>query len=78
MMLYYRTNDVDTSLGVLATSKSTLWLAAIDPFRIWFWVVVAIGVAVTQQLSRRMAIVSCTGMCLLTMGMRAAKEYLPV
>ncbi len=75
MMLTYKTIEVDTSLGALATSKGLAWLAAIDPFRIWFWVVVAIGLTVTQQLSRRMAIVSCVLMCTIATGARGAMEY---
>jgi len=75
MMLGYRTIDVDTSLGMLSASKGLLWLVAIDPFRIWFWVLVAIGATVTRQLSRRMAIVSCVLLCLVGMGLRVAKAY---
>ena len=43
MMFAYRTRTVETSLGLLATSKGWAWLAAIDPFRVWFWVLVAVG-----------------------------------
>ncbi len=75
MMLYYRTIDVKTDLGMLATSKGLVWLAAADPFRIWFWVLVAIGLTVTQQLSRRMAIVLCVLMCLMGMGIRVGRAY---
>ncbi|MBN2562622.1 MAG: YIP1 family protein [Phycisphaerae bacterium] len=78
MMLYYRTMEVDTSLGMLATSKGLAWLAAIDPFRVWFWALVAIGLTVTHQLSRRMAVVSCTLMCLVAMGIRTGMEYAQV
>ncbi len=75
MMLYYRSIYVDTSLGALATTKGLLWLGGIDPFRIWFWVLVGIGLAVTQQLSRRMAIISCVGLGLVTTAARAVWEY---
>lgn len=78
MMLCYRTINVDTSFGMITTSKDFAWLAAIDPFRVWFWVLVAIGLTVTQQLSRRMAIASCTVMCLVAVGVRVAKAYAPV
>ena len=78
MMLVYRTIEVDTSLGMLATSKAGLWLSAIDPFRIWFWVLVAIGVTTTRQLSRRTAIIACVAMALVAMAARGAKVYAPV
>jgi hypothetical protein len=78
MMLFYRTIEVDTSLGTLARSKGLAWLAAIDPFRIWFWVLVAIGLIVTHQLSRRMAVVSCTLMGLIAIGIRVARVYTQV
>ena len=77
MMMFYRTIQVDTSLVMLATSKTWLWLAAIDPFRIWFWVLVAIGVTVTRQLSRRTAIIACGVMGLLTSAVWGLKEYAP-
>ena len=78
MMLFYRTIEVDTSLGMISASRGLVWLSAIDPFRIWFWVLVAIGLTVTQQLSRRMAIVSCVLMCIVAMGVRAAMAYAAV
>ena len=75
MMLYYRTTQVDTSLAALGTpGEPSVW-AAVDPFRIWFWVLVAIGLAVTRQLSRRMAVVSCVLMCLVTFGARVGMLY---
>lgn len=75
MMLYYRTIEVNTSLGMLATPGKPSVLGAIDPFRIWFWVLVGIGLTVTRQLSRRMAIVSCVLMALGAFGVRAAMEF---
>lgn len=78
MVLYYRTIEVDTSLGMISTSRGLAWLSAIDPLRIWFWVVVAIGLTVTQQLSRRVAIASCAFMCVVAMGVRAAMAYVAV
>ena len=78
MVINYRTIYVDTSLGMLATSKPFAWLEAIDPFRIWYWVVIAIGLAVTHQLSRRMAIVSCVVLCVSAMGIRIARVYAQV
>jgi hypothetical protein len=75
MMLYYRTVDVDTSLGALATSDGLKFLAAIYPFCLWFWILVAIGLIVTQQLSRRMAIMACASFAVVAMGIRAAMVY---
>ncbi|MFH1416938.1 MAG: YIP1 family protein [Planctomycetota bacterium] len=75
MMLAYRTVDVATNLGMFAPAQETTWLAAIDPFRIWFWVLVAMGLTVTQQLSRRVAIVSCSLMCLAAAGARVGWQY---
>jgi hypothetical protein len=77
MMLYYRTTEVDTSLAALGPpGQPSVW-AAVDPFRIWFWALVAIGLVVTRQLSRRMAIASCSVMCLLALGVRVGLEYAP-
>lgn len=75
MMLYYRTHEVDTSLGMLFPVGQASGLSAVDPFRIWFWILVAIGVTVTHQLSRRMAIVTCTLMFLVASGARVALEF---
>ncbi|MFQ5494045.1 MAG: YIP1 family protein [Phycisphaerae bacterium] len=72
MMVYYRTSDVDTSLGMLAPPGTLSFLSAIDPFRIWFWVLVGIGVCVTRQLSRRWSIITCSVMGLVAIGGRMA------
>lgn len=76
MMLYFRTTEVDTSLRALGPVGKPTLLAGIDPFRIWFWVLVGMGLTVTQQLSRRMAIATCTVMCVLAIGGRAALEFM--
>lgn len=76
MVFYYRTIYVDTSLGMLAPYGEPTWLVAIDPFRIWFWALIIIGLIVTKQLSRRMAVVSCLMMGLLAGGARVAMSYL--
>jgi hypothetical protein len=60
MMFYYRSTEVGTSLTGLGTGVMAKVLGGVDPFRIWFWVLVAIGLIVTQQLSRRMAMFACT------------------
>lgn len=75
MMLYFRTTEIDTSLGALGPIEKFNPLAAIDPFRIWFWVLVGIGLTVTQQLSRRMAIATCSVMCLLAIGARVGLAF---
>ncbi|MGD2111443.1 MAG: YIP1 family protein [Phycisphaerae bacterium] len=75
MVMHYRTTEVDTSLKMLAPPGASSPLAAIDPFRIWFWILVAIGLIVTRQLSRRMAIASCTVMALITIGVKMALVY---
>lgn len=72
MMLYYGTINVDTSLGMLVEPAAASVLSAIDPFRLWFWVLVGLGVVVTRQLSRTMAVVTCSLMCLLATGVRVA------
>lgn len=75
MLIHYRTTDVDTTLRMLVAPGARTPLAAIDPFRIWFWALVAWGLIVTRQLSRRMAVVSCTLMALAAIGIRMAAMY---
>ena len=75
MVLSYRTTDVDTSLGMMVPPGAASPLVAVDPFRIWFWVLVAIGLTVTRQLSRRTAIVCCVSMGLMASGVRIAMAY---
>jgi hypothetical protein len=75
MMLAYRTVNVDTSLGLLIAKPLQGFgvkavLTAVDPLRIWFWVLVALGAVVTRQLSRRAALVACTMFCLIAIGAR--------
>ncbi|MFQ5463570.1 MAG: YIP1 family protein [Phycisphaerae bacterium] len=75
MMLAYKTTAVDTSLSGLGTGKLAGVLSGVDPFRIWFWILVGMGLVITRQLSRRMAIGSCVVLGLLAMGIRAAIGY---
>jgi len=76
MMMSWRTTHVDTSLRMLGElGKPTFW-GAIDPFRIWYWVLIAIGVTTTRQLSRRAAIASALTLFLLSTGARIGLEYL--
>ncbi|HUU84756.1 MAG TPA: YIP1 family protein [Phycisphaerae bacterium] len=75
MMLYYRTMQVDTSLGLLVpTSEGTQTvktiLSAVDPFRVWFWLLVGLGLVLTGQLSRRAAVITCVLFCLIAVGAR--------
>lgn len=75
MMWYYRSIEVGTNLGSLAPAGKTSVLAAVDPFYFWFWVLVAIGLTVTRQLSRRMAIVTCLILGMVGFGIRAAAQF---
>lgn len=75
MMLCYRTVDVGTSLALVAPPGKPTWLVAVDPFRIWFWVLIAIGLVTTQQLSRRAAVAACVLLCLVGSGLRIGWEY---
>ncbi|HNQ23806.1 MAG TPA: YIP1 family protein [Phycisphaerae bacterium] len=60
----------DLQPSVLAAVSGAL--SGLDPFRIWFWAVVAIGLLTTAQLSRRRAWIVC-GLCwLAATGSRAA------
>jgi hypothetical protein len=84
-MLRLRTLDVDTSLaplvrlipmegqytGAVKAAMSGA-LTAADPFRIWFWVVMVIGLSVTCQLHGWKVWVSCTLCWLGAAGVRAA------
>ncbi len=75
MMFYYRSLDVGTTLkGLGAAGEATVW-AAVDPFQMWFWVLVGIGLTVTRQLSRRMAIVSTVLLCHVGIGLRVGVEF---
>lgn len=77
MVLTYRTTFVDTSLGMLAPVGAPTLLSAVDPFRIWFWVLVGIGLTVTRQLGRRSAVLSCVCLATVAAAARAAMSYLP-
>ena len=76
MVMYYRTTEVNTSLGMLAAPGQPSPLVAVDPFRFWFWVLVGIGLVVTHQLSRRIAVVACTLMALVGAGVHVAMAFL--
>lgn len=75
MVFYYKTIDVNTSLAMLATPGKPTILVALDPFRIWFWIMVVMGLIITKQLGRKMAIFSCTTMAVLAAGVRVAISY---
>jgi hypothetical protein len=75
MMIFYRTTNVDTSLAALAApGKPSFWLG-IDPFNLWFWLLVGVGLVATNQLSRRMAIVAVFLLALVTTGARIGLAY---
>ena len=65
----------DIWVGMLVSPDEPSWLSAMDPFRIWYWGLVTLGLATTQQLRKRTAILSCALMCLVAIGARIAKEY---
>ena len=71
MMVTYETGMVNTSLGMFDPIDKPSILSAIDPYRCWFWILVAVGVTVTHQLSRRMAIVTCALCALVATAARA-------
>jgi len=75
LMLQYKTLDIDTSLSLVtrllpgAESMDAVGLAAIsglltalDPFRVWFWLVVLAGLSATSQLRGWRAWTVC-GLC---------------
>ena len=84
LMLHFRTLEVDTSLSLLAPllagsegvdPKALAALAgglsALDPFRLWFWLVVIVGLKATAQLRGWRAWVTCTICWLVAAGGRA-------
>ncbi len=77
MLFYYRRMDIDTSLRALANAGEPTVLAGIDPFRAWFWCLMALGLIVTQQLSRRIAVAICVLSFVVASGVRVAMEYAP-
>jgi hypothetical protein len=83
LMVRYETLEVDTSLALLArllaqgdaASPITLaaaagLLSALDPFRIWFWLVVVVGLSATAQLRGWRAWVTCSLCWLVAAGVR--------
>jgi len=72
MMMYNRRLDMDTTLASLMPGAHPNWLAAIDPFSIWFWALVATGLIVTRQLGKRTAIALCVVLALIGAGGRVA------
>jgi hypothetical protein len=76
MMVFYRSTTVDTTLGALAAPGKPSFLQGIDPFNLWFWLLVGIGLVTTNQLSRRMAIVAVVLLATVTTGARIGLAYL--
>ena len=85
LMMRYRRLEVDTSLGLLAPMIRPAFgevsqpvgrvqglLTAVDPFRVWFWILVATGLSVTGQLRGWRSWVPCTVCWLGAAGVRAA------
>lgn len=79
MMWYYRSSEVGTTLRPLAAGNKELAavLGAVDPFRFWFWGLVAMGLIVTHQLGRKTAIASCMLFCLVATAVHAAMAMAP-
>lgn len=75
MVLFYRTVDVGTSLAMLGTPGEGTMLVAIDPFRIWFWVLVMAGLITTRQLSKRVAIASGTLLAVIAAAARVGLSF---
>ncbi len=84
LMLRFETEFVDTSLAPLArlmdvaeaSSAAPLaglagLMTAVDPFRIWFWIILAIGLVTTSQLRGWKVWLSCSLCWLIAAGMRA-------
>ena len=85
LMLRYRTLEVDTSLGLLtrlmanqedaspiALAAVSGLLTALDPFRVWFWILVIVGLSTTAQLRGWRAWGTCIACWLIGAGGRAA------
>ncbi|MCP4591998.1 MAG: hypothetical protein GY842_14785 [bacterium] len=80
MMLYYRRLGVETSLGTLLPRDEAYRIArgilsGVDPFHVWFWILVGLGLVVTGQLSRRAAAVTCVLFWLVTAGVRTIPSF---
>ncbi len=85
LMLWYRTLEVDTSLALLSRSfvpqeaanrmslaVSSGLLSAVDPFRMWFWFVIVVGLTATSQLRGWKVWTVCTLLWLSAAGVRTA------
>ena len=85
LMLWFGTLDVDTSPALLirlmigaegvdpmALAAMSGLLTALDPFRIWFWLVVILGLSVTAQLPGWKAWLVCVLCWLIAGGGRCA------
>lgn len=85
LMLNFRTLDVDTSLALLTRSIDSMpegaakqiaamsgLLSGLDPFRIWFWLVMIAGLRSTAQLRGWKVWATCILFWLLATGFRTA------
>lgn len=81
------TLDVDTSAGAVmrawmsdalpgkSLDVATSALSGLDPFRLWFWTVVIIGLRATSQLRGWRAWIPCVLLWLLAAGVRTGMVY---
>ncbi len=80
LRVHFRTLDVDSSAALILrllpagaggpVPAQAGWgglLSAVDPFRMWYWGLVVIGLTTTAQLSRWRAVLTC-GLCWLVAG----------
>jgi hypothetical protein len=75
MMVYYGSTRVDTTLAAMAPpGKASFW-QGIDPFNLWFWALVGVGLIVTNQLSRKMAVFAVVLLAAVTTGARIGLAY---
>lgn len=75
MIVHYGSTNVDTTLAALAPpGKASFW-QGIDPFQLWFWSLVGLGLVITNQLSRKMAVFVVLLMAAITTGARIGLIY---
>jgi hypothetical protein len=87
LVLHFRTLAVDTSLAPLATLWQTGptqagrqfavlagLLGAVDPFRIWFWLLIGVGLSATLQLRGWRTWTLCILFWLIAAGVRTALQ----
>jgi hypothetical protein len=88
LMMRFRTLEIDTSLAPLAAAAVERWvlsaqaaaalagaLTAFDPFRIWYWTVVSIGLRATSQMTGWRVMAVCTTCWLVGAAARSGLAY---